>query len=99
MLCWTTLNALITHDNVGLTVEVFFDVSPKRRQQRIQTHFGLIARNCVLVLAGVVLKGDEGLEQIAVLGREFVAVRVLLDFALALESLTTVALEGEHLIS
>lgn len=41
------------------------------------------------------LQGDEGLEELAVLLCELVAVGVLLDFALSVQALATSTLKGE----
>ena len=78
--------------------QVLFDVSTERGEQRIETHFGLVATDRIWVLARVVLQRHECLQQVAVLGREAGTVRVLLDLALSVETLSTVASKRENLV-
>lgn len=86
-------------DELLLTRQMLLDISSEARQYCVETHFILVALQGVCILACVVFQCHEGLQQGAVLVREVLAGRVLLDFSLASESLPAAALERENLIS
>lgn len=70
------------------------DICPERGQQSVEAHLCLVTRQCVGLLAGIMLELDEGLEKVAVLACESSAVRVLLNLSLLIQSLATVTPEG-----
>ena len=97
--CRHTSISLGLHDILLLACQVFLDVRTETCKQRVKTHLILIALKRVCVLTRIVLQRHEGLQQVGVLVCKLLAVRVLLNFALAGQSLPTAALEGVDLVA